>query len=74
MTIDASSLDAGSGAADETFTLDGDSVTATVLTATGGKGADTLLGGALNDVLDGGAGKDQLNGNGGVDSDGRIDL
>ncbi len=68
LEIDATSLDAGAGSADETLTLDGDSVTATVLTATGGKGADTLLGGALNDVLDGGAGADQLNGNGGVDN------
>ena len=68
LEIDGTALDAGAGSADETLTLDGDSVTLTVLTATGGKGADTLLGGAANDVLSGGAGADQLNGNGGVDN------
>ncbi len=67
LTIDASALDTGTGAASENFTLDGDSVTATKLTATGGDGADTLLGGQANDTLDGGAGLDAINGNEGVD-------
>lgn len=70
LTVDASSLDAGTvtngvmGADDETLYVDGASVaTATVvLNVTGGAGADTLIGGAGNDILSGGAGNDSIDG------------
>ena len=66
VTFDATELD-GSLTVDETFTLTGTAATGK-LVATGGGGADTLLGGTLNDTLDGGAGADAITGNEGADS------
>ena len=74
LTIDASSLDAGTitsgtmGADDETLTVSGASATK-ALNITGGAGRDTITGGLANDVINAGAGDDSINGSaGGNDS------
>ena len=68
LEIDGSALDAGTGAAAETLTLTGTSVTATTLDITGGAGPDSLYGGQKNDTIEGGAGQDSINGNEGADN------
>jgi Ca2+-binding RTX toxin-like protein len=68
LTIDATQLDAGTGAAMETLTLTGTSVTVTKLNVTGGGGNDSLYGGQKNDTIEGGVGIDSINGNEGADS------
>ena len=68
LSIDGSALDAGTGAAAETLTLTGTSVTATTLNITGGDGPDSLYGGQKNDTIEGGAGIDSINGNEGADN------
>ena len=68
LEIDGSALDAGTGAAAETLTLTGTSVTATTLDITGGAGPDSLYGGQKNDTIDGGSGADSINGNEGADN------
>ncbi|MDC0070710.1 calcium-binding protein [Rhodobiaceae bacterium] len=68
LEIDGSALDAGTGAAAETLTLVGTSVTATTLNITGGDGPDSLYGGQKNDTIEGGTGADSINGNQGADN------
>jgi Ca2+-binding RTX toxin-like protein len=67
--VDASGLDAGTGAAAETLTLTANGATKAI-TAIGGAAADTInmTGATGNNVIDGGAGNDAITAGSGIDN------